>query len=137
MSWQRFYFEESAFKNSSVFRTKTVRRLFPRMKIVGRHRKPHIIGKQSAMDGGDIQKPWMNRGKTEIRRFRRPFGYFWAAPKVSQPVEAVDKQNGIHLIVLRRYLSHAHRQRPRHPKIHSRHYKSKLSYRHFKIRIIR
>jgi hypothetical protein len=63
------------------------------MKNGGRHRKPHIIARQSATDGGDIQEPWMNKGRTGIRRFRRLFGYFLAAQKVTQPVETVDKQN--------------------------------------------
>jgi hypothetical protein len=63
------------------------------MNIDGRHRKPYIIASQIAMDGGDVQEPWMNKGKSEIRTCRRPFGYFWAAPKVTQPVKAVDHQN--------------------------------------------
>ncbi len=40
-----------------------------------------------------FKKPWMNKGKTEIRRFRRPFGSFWAAPKGTQPVKSVGHQN--------------------------------------------
>jgi hypothetical protein len=63
------------------------------MKIDGRHRKGHLIASQNATDGGDIQKPWMNKGKSEIRRCRRLFGYFLAAQKVTQPVEAVDHKN--------------------------------------------
>ena len=60
----------------------------------GRPRKPHIIASQNARDGGGIQKPWMNKGRTGIRRFRRLFGYFLAAQKVTQPVESVDHNTG-------------------------------------------
>ncbi len=59
-----------------------------------RLRKPHIIGSRNATDGGDIHKPWMNKGRTGSRRFRRPFGDFWAAPKVTQPVKSVDHSTG-------------------------------------------
>ncbi|HBE78478.1 MAG TPA: hypothetical protein DDW65_11990 [Firmicutes bacterium] len=72
---------------------KAVRRLFSRMKNGGCHRKPHIIASRKTMDGEDIQEPWMNKGRTGSRRFRRPFGDFWAAPKVTQPVKTVDHQN--------------------------------------------
>ena len=58
------------FKSFSVFRTKTVRRLFSRMKIDGRRRKPHIIARQNATDGGDIQKLWMNKGGSGNHGFR-------------------------------------------------------------------
>ncbi len=60
----------------------------------GRHRKPHIIASHNAMDGGDIHKPWMNKGKSEIRRFRRLFGSFLAAQKGTQPVKSVDNNTG-------------------------------------------
>ena len=45
------------------------------------------------MDGGGIQKPWMNKGRFGIRRFRRLFGSFLAAQKGTQPVKSVDPQN--------------------------------------------
>jgi hypothetical protein len=56
---------------------------FSRMKkavAIGSH---DLVARRKAKDGEDVLKTGMNEGGPETW-FRRPFGYFWVAPKVTR-----------------------------------------------------
>ena len=49
------------------------------------------IDSEYAMEGEDLQEPgWIKEGPGTLVS-RRPFGYFWGEPKVTQPLEAWTK----------------------------------------------